>query len=172
MKPFFEKVLIDQGSSWTVFHRCLEAFPFEWHYHPEFELTMTLNSLGQRYIGDHIGSYGHEDLILLGPNLPHTWCSGEKIEGGRPHQAIVLWFSRDLAHNLVERWPEFGAIRHLLKDEAPRGVCFSEKVRREAGRKILALLDQPPADRLLNLLSILNFLAGDSERVTLSSSSL
>ena len=106
MKPFFEKVLIDQGSSWTVFHRCLEAFPFEWHYHPEFELTMTLNSLGQRYIGDHIGSYGHEDLILLGPNLPHTWCSREKIEGGRPHQAIVLWFSRDLAHNLVERWPE------------------------------------------------------------------
>jgi len=172
MKPFFEKVLIDQGSSWTVFHRCLEAFPFEWHYHPEFELTMTLNSLGQRYIGDHIGSYGHEDLILLGPNLPHTWCSREKIEGGRPHQAMVLWFSRDLAYNLVERWPEFGAIRRLLKDEAPRGVCFSEKVRREAGRKILALLDQQPADRLLNLLSILNFLAGDGERVTLSSSSL
>ena len=105
MKPFFEKVLIDQGSSWTVFHRRLESFPFEWHYHPEFELTMTLNSLGQRYIGDHIGSYGHEDLILLGPNLPHTWCSREKIEPGRPHEAIVLWFSRDLVHHFIERWP-------------------------------------------------------------------
>jgi len=172
MKPFFEKVLIDQGSSWTVFHRCLEAFPFEWHYHPEFELTMTLNSLGQRYIGDHIGSYGHEDLILLGPNLPHTWCSREKIEDSRPHQAIVLWFSRDVTHNLIERWPEFAAIRSLLKNEAPRGVCFSEVVRRESGRKILALLEQPPADRLLGLLSILNFLAADTERVTLSSSAL
>ena len=172
MKPFFEKVLIDQGSSWTVFHRCLESFPFEWHYHPEFELTITLNSLGQRYIGDHIGSYGHEDLILLGPNLPHTWCSREKIESGRPHEAIVLWFSRDLAHHLIERWPEFAAIRRLLRDEAPRGVCFSEAVRHEAERKILALLDQQPADRLLGLLSILNFLAGDHQRVTLSSSSL
>ena len=84
MKPFFEKVLVDQGSSWTVFHRRLESFPFEWHYHSEFELTMTLNSLGQRYIGDHIGSYGHEDLILLGPNLPHTWCSAERIDPHRP----------------------------------------------------------------------------------------
>jgi AraC-like DNA-binding protein len=172
MKPFFEKVLIDQGSSWTVFHRRLESFPFEWHYHPEFELTMTLNSLGQRYIGDHIGSYGHEDLILLGPNLPHTWCSREKIEPNQPHEAIVLWFSRDLAHHLIERWPEFASIRHLLKDEAPRGICFSEAVRREAQAKILALLDQSPADRLLGLLSILNFLAGDGERVPLSSSSL
>ena len=99
MKPFFEKVLVDQGSSWTVFHRRLESFPFEWHYHPEFELTMTLNSVGQRYIGDHIGSYDQGDLILLGPNLPHTWCSREKIEPQRPHEAIVLWFSRDLAHH-------------------------------------------------------------------------
>jgi AraC-like DNA-binding protein len=172
MKPFFEKVLVDQGSSWTVFLRRLESFPFEWHYHPEFELTMTLNSLGQRYIGDHIGSYGHEDLILLGPNLPHTWCSGEKIDAHRPHEAIVLWFSRDLAHHFIERWPEFAAIHHLLKDEAPRGVCFSEAMRREAKAMILALLDRPAGDRLLGQLSILNFLARDQERVTLSSSSL
>jgi AraC-like DNA-binding protein len=172
MKPFFEKVLVDQGSSWTVFHRRLESFPFEWHYHPEFELTMTLNSVGQRYIGDHIGSYENGDVILLGPNLPHTWCSQEKIEADRPHEAIVLWFSRDLAHHLIDRWPEFGAIRRLLEDEAARGVCFSKKTRREVEGKILAMLDQNPAERLLGLLSTLNLLANDRERVTLSAASL
>jgi AraC-like DNA-binding protein len=172
MKPFFEKVLVDQGSSWTIFHRRLESFPFEWHYHPEFELTMTLNSVGQRYIGDHIGSYDNGDLILLGPNLPHTWCSQEKIEPCRPHEAIVLWFSRDLAHHLIERWPEFAAIRRLLENEAASGVCFSPQVRREAEGKILALLDQKPADRLLGLLSTLHLLSGDRERVTLSAASL
>ena len=172
MKPFFEKVLVDQGSSWTVFHRRLESFPFEWHYHPEFELTMTLNSVGQRYIGDHIGSYDQGDLILLGPNLPHTWCSREKIEPQRPHEAIVLWFSRDLAHHFIERWPEFASIRRLLEDEASRGVCFSNAVRREAEARILALLDQKPAERLVSLLSTLEFLSEDPERVTLSSASL
>ena len=172
MKPFFEKVLVDQGSSWTVFHRRLESFPFEWHYHPEFELTMTLNSVGQRCIGDHIGSYGNGDLILLGPNLPHTWCSQEKIEARRPHEAIVLWFSRDLAHHLIERWPEFAAIRRLLEDEAACGVCFSQEVRRVAEGKILGLIDQKPAERLLGLLSTLHLLSLDRERVTLSASSL
>jgi AraC-like DNA-binding protein len=172
MKPFFEKVLVDQGSSWTVFHRRLDAFPFEWHYHPEFELTMTLNSVGQRYIGDHIGSYDHGDLILMGPNLPHTWCSQQKIEPQRPHEAIVLWFSRDLAHHFIERWPEFASIRRLLEDEASRGVCFSTAVRREAEARIMALLDQKPADRLIGLLSTLRFLSEDRERVTLSSASL
>jgi AraC-like DNA-binding protein len=172
MKPFFEKVLVDQGSSWTVFHRRLESFPFEWHYHPEFELTMTLNSVGQRYIGDHIGSYENGDLILLGPNLPHTWCSQEKIEARRPHEAIVLWFSRDLAHHLIERWPEFEAIRRLLEDEAARGVCFSKKIRQEAEGKILALLDQKPAERLLGLLSTLNLLANDRERTTLAAAAV
>jgi AraC-like DNA-binding protein len=172
MKPFFEKVLVDQGSSWTVFHRRLESFPFEWHYHPEFELTLTRNSVGQRYIGDHIGSYEHGDLILMGPNLPHTWCSREKIEPQRPHEAIVLWFSRDLAHHFIERWPEFAGIRHLLEDEASRGVCFSKTIRREAETKILKLLDQKPADRLVGLLSILQFLSDDRERGTLSSASL
>jgi AraC-like DNA-binding protein len=172
MKPFFEKVLVDQGSSWTVFHRRLESFPFEWHYHPEFELTMTLNSVGQRYIGDHIGSYENGDLILLGPNLPHTWCSQEKIEARRPHEAIVLWFSRDLAHHLIERWPEFGVIRRLLEDEAGRGVCFSKQIKREAEGKILALVDQKPAERLLGLLSTLNLLAGDVNRVTLSAAAV
>jgi AraC-like DNA-binding protein len=172
MKPFFEKVLVDQGSSWTVFHRRLESFPFEWHYHPEFELTMTLNSVGQRYIGDHMGSYENGDLILLGPNLPHTWCSQEKIEARRPHEAIVLWFSRDLAHHLIERWPEFAVIRRLLEDEAGRGVCFSKQIRREAEGKILALVDQKPAERLLGLLSTLNLLAGDVNRVTLSAAAV
>jgi hypothetical protein len=46
MKPIFEKVTVPAGASWTLFHRRLPSFPFEWHYHPEYELTFTLNSLG------------------------------------------------------------------------------------------------------------------------------
>ena len=46
MKPILEKVVVPAGASWTLFHRRLPAFPFEWHYHPEYELTFTLNSLG------------------------------------------------------------------------------------------------------------------------------
>lgn len=133
---------------------------------------MTLNSVGQRYIGDHMGSYDHGDLILMGPNLPHTGCSQAKSEPQRPHEAIVMWFSRDLAHHFIERWPEFASIRRLLEDEASRGVCFSNAVRHEAEGRILGLLDQKPADRLVGLLSTLKLLSDDRERVPLSSASL
>ena len=81
-----------------LLHRRLDdGIPFLWHYHPEFELTLTLNSRGQRYIGDDIANYDDGDLVLLGPNLPHTWCSAEKIDAASPHIAIVMWFTESWA---------------------------------------------------------------------------
>ena len=94
MRPLFEKVTVPEGASWSLLHRRLEdGIPFYWHYHPEFELTLTLNSRGQRYIGDSIETYDDGDLVLLGPNLPHTWCSAERIDARRPHVALVMWFT-------------------------------------------------------------------------------
>ncbi|AUG53217.1 helix-turn-helix domain-containing protein [Thalassospira marina] len=75
MKLLYEHVQISPQRSWRGLHRRLPAIPFEWHYHPEYELTLTINSIGRRYVGDHIGDYENEDLVLLGPNLPHTWHS-------------------------------------------------------------------------------------------------
>ena len=75
VKLLFEHVQIAPNRSWRGLHRKLPAIPFEWHYHPEYELTLTMDSTGRRYVGDHIGDYQHEDLVLLGPNLPHTWHS-------------------------------------------------------------------------------------------------
>ena len=81
MRPLFEKVTVPEGASWAMLNRRLpDGIPFQWHYHPEFELTLTLNSRGQRYIGDSIANYDDGDLVLLGPNLPHTWCSSERLD--------------------------------------------------------------------------------------------
>ena len=83
MKPLLEKVMPPEGASWAWLDRQLDdAIPFQWHHHPEFELTLTLNSVGQRFIGDHIGDYDDGDLVLIGPNLPHTWASR-----GKPNRA-------------------------------------------------------------------------------------
>ena len=95
MKPFLERVQRPPGASWAWLDRKLDnGIPFQWHHHPEFELTLTLNSRGQRFIGDHIGEYGDGDLVLIGPNLPHTWVSRDRIAEG-PHVAQVMWFHPD-----------------------------------------------------------------------------
>src|SRR5690554_1953047 len=96
MRAYREHLPPSSTSSWTMLNRRLDdAIPFQWHHHPEFELTLTLNSEGQRFIGDHVGSYGHADLVLVGPNLPHTWASRAKRDSAEPHIALVLWFRRE-----------------------------------------------------------------------------
>ena len=78
MRPYLEHLPVPPDASWSMLNRRLdEAIPFQWHHHPEFELTLTLNSRGERFIGDHVGSYEPGDLVLVGPNLPHSWASRE-----------------------------------------------------------------------------------------------
>ena len=74
MKPQFERVTYPNGCSLRVYNRRVSEIPFEWHHHPEYELTLTLNSRGWRFIGDHIGQYQAPDLVLVPPDMPHTWA--------------------------------------------------------------------------------------------------
>src|SRR5262245_47700774 len=71
-----------------------EAFLFDWHFHPELELTLILAGRGKRFVGSHIGPYAGGDLVLVGANVPHTWMSS--TEGGDQHEAVVIHFPRDL----------------------------------------------------------------------------
>jgi hypothetical protein len=91
MRPWFEHVTVPDGQSWTLYDRQLPAFPFNWHYHPEFELTLTPNSVGERFVGDHVARYGDGgDLVLVGPNLPHAWQSRATVQADAPHRALVV----------------------------------------------------------------------------------
>lgn len=166
MQPVFEKVMVPGGASWTLLNRRLDdAIPFEWHYHPEFELTLTLNSRGQRHVGDHLGSYDDGDLVLVGPNLPHTWCSRERIDPARPHVALVMWFSPDWAARLVEPLAELRPVGRMLA-EAGRGLAFTAAAAAAVRPAIEAMPDLDPAGRLLRLIEVLCVLARDEDRRT------
>lgn len=161
MKPLLEKVTVAEGTSWTLLNRRLETeIPFQWHHHPEYELTLTLNSRGQRFIGDHIGSYDDGDLVLLGPNLPHTWCSAEKIDPERPHVALVMWFTPEWAEPLADLLTELAPVRAMLRG-AGRGLAFSREAIREVRPAIEAMPDLPPDQRLLALMQVLTALTRD-----------
>jgi len=168
MKPILEKVVVPMGASWTLFHRRLPAFPFEWHYHPEYELTFTLNSLGQRYIGDHIAPYGDGDLALVGPNLPHTWQSARSIEAAEPHVAIVMWFTQGWVEQVLRPLPEFRAACRML-DASIRGLGFSPAIAAQARTRVLALLERDQTAQVIGLMDLLALLARDENSAPLSS---
>jgi AraC-like DNA-binding protein len=148
--------------------------PFEWHYNSEYELTLTLNSRGQRFVGDSMAPYDDGDLVLIGPRIPHTWCSSSDAGCGPAnevpvHQALVLWFSEAFVQSLIGAHVELRPIQHLL-EKSSRAIEFSPAIRAKARSIICAMLSQTAEDRLPALLQLLLLLSRDAESQPLTSS--
>lgn len=168
MRPYLERLPVEPGSSISVLNRRLDdAIPFQWHHHPEYELTLTLNSVGQRFIGDHVGDYADGDLVLIGPHLPHTWSSRARLSAG-PHVALVMWFHPDWVARAVTPFQEFQAVGALLERAGP-GMAFSSRVATDVRDAFEALFAAPPATRMLGLIAVLDRLAHDHAAETLAS---
>jgi len=163
MKPSFEKIPTPTDASWSMLNRRLaDDIPFEWHHHPEYELTLTLNSRGHRYVSSDVRLYDDGDLVLLGPNVPHSWCSAELIDPEQPHVALVIWFSQAWAQSLVALFPELGSLQALLA-AAQCALHFSEPASKELRPIIEAMVDQQGPERLVSLLQVLTRLTRDTD---------
>lgn len=168
MKAHFEKVT-PGNTSFLAFERADPEFPFRWHYHPEFELTLIVDSYGQRLVGDGIADYGPGDLVLLGPNLPHSWRSGP-VRPGFPkvHRAVVIQFREDFLGQQIFALEEMESIARLLK-RSVCGLAFGDTIAsQDAARKLADFSSLSPARRVITLLSVLLELAEIPQPRTLS----
>jgi AraC-like DNA-binding protein len=163
----FEK--LDDKTLFSAFERREPGFPFRWHYHPEYELTLILDSHGQRLVGDGIADYGPGDLVLLGPNLPHSWRSHPFPGAGkRSHRAVVVHFRRDFVGPQFFQLSDMERVAGLLR-RAKYGLGFGDsRTGRDAARKVAELPSLTAARRLVSLLSILVDLAEESKPQRLS----
>jgi len=169
LRPYLEKLPTTPDSSLSTLDRRLDAaIPFEWHHHPEYELTLTLNSRGQRFIGDHVGDYDHGDLVLVGPNLPHTWSSRMKLDDSEPHRALVFWFRQDWIDGFLSSAVEFAPIQKLFARAAP-GLSFGPEVGRMLAARFEQAFTLEPAARLMSVLGVLLDLAERKNAEPLSS---
>jgi AraC-like DNA-binding protein len=169
MKVFVETVVPERGQSWAFLDRRLDGgIPFEWHLHPEFELTLTLNSRGHRYVGTEIDPYEPGDLVLIGPSVPHSWCSREAIDRATPHVALVSWFTQEWAEALTATLPELAPLAAML-DRAACGLVFSVQARHDAAPLIIAMRSADATRRLVLLLDVLTRLCRDNSAVEMIS---
>ncbi|WP_244816688.1 AraC family transcriptional regulator [Caballeronia sp. Lep1P3] len=158
MKAAYEHVDFGTSRSVRVFHRRLPRIPFEWHHHPEYELTLTMNSQGKRYIGDSITAYGADDLVLVPPNLPHTWASNRSIDAAHAQAAIVVWFDGAWVRRFADVCPEYGGLRNLLR-RAACGLAFEEGAGAHMRAQSDRLLCADPRERLKAVIDTLDWLA-------------
>jgi len=166
MRARIERVSPGAAASFLCRRRVDARFGFYWHYHPEVELTLIVRSRGRRFVGDSIEPYEEGDLVLLGPNLPHTWDSDPRRKG--PHEAVFCQFSPSFLGADFLRAPELAAVRRLLERSA-QGLRVVGRTQREAARRMEELERLQGLGRLAALLELLDLLARSRELRTLSS---
>nr|WP_017446534.1 AraC family transcriptional regulator [Gayadomonas joobiniege] len=168
MQPFVEKIFLDESKSLALFERTEpDSIPFEWHHHPEIELTLTLNSYGRRYIGDHIENYYETDLVLVGKGTPHTWASCGKYDENKPHKVYVVWFRSAWLKSLIELCPELISLAKLI-ETAQGALVFSPALALSVKAQILSLFELPQVKRLPVFISIMTELSQSSAKRIIS----
>jgi AraC-like DNA-binding protein len=158
MRCHFEHVTFPKGCSIRIYNRQIPAIPFEWHHHPVYELTLTLNSRGWRFIADHIGRYDAQDLVLVPADMPHTWASTAAIDDSLPHTAVVVWFTREWASRVAEACPEAAPLRKLIGRANP-GLSFPLAAGARMEARLPGLLSESPLRRLHTVQELLCELA-------------
>lgn len=146
-----ELVPISEDDFFIVLNHTNAKFDFPFHFHPEIELNLVLNSSGKRIIGDSVVEYSDCDLALIGPNTPHMW-TGIK-ENDNAH-VITIQFHENLFSETTLNRKLIFSIRELL-ERSKRGIAFSKETIEMLNPKIVKLSDSQDFNSLLNFLSIL-----------------
>lgn len=128
-------------------------FSFKWHYHPEYELTLIVRGEGKRLVGDSYEHFEKDDLVLLGPLLPHTWVT-EKAKK-QNNLAIVIQFSLEFIEPLLH-YNEMTSIKRLLQ-KADWGIQFLDK-KEKVTRLIQKMIGGNEFDQLILLIQVLQSL--------------
>ena len=168
MQPLLEKVRKPHDASLRAFVRQERQFPFEWHYHPEFELTLITAGRGRRFVGDHIADFREGDLVLLGSLLPHTWRSGPSHSGRKRRRAIVVQFLENFLGTAINECKELSRIQQLLT-RSRHGLQFRGRHRAVAATQLEKLVRMRPAQKLAELLNVLDGLSHAKQAQSLAS---
>ncbi|PWT71471.1 MAG: AraC family transcriptional regulator [Bacteroidetes bacterium] len=157
---------LTQNDCFTIFSRVKKEFTFPLHYHDEFELNLICNGAGaKRIIGDHIEVIDDLELVLVGPNLYHSWftyqCKNEEIK------EVTIQWHKDLFDDKFLCRNQLNYIRCMF-DRSSRGIAFSGETIRSLAPRILSLNEKSGFDSVLELMSILHDLSTSRNMRTLS----
>lgn len=150
MKAQYEDIATKKGNeSFLAYSVNVPFFEFKWHYHPEYELTLITKGTGKRLVGDSYESFEAGDLVLLGPDLPHTWSS--EAVNKQQVSAIVIQFSQEFIDSFLQL-NEFSNVSGLLAASS-RGLFFQKALTMYRSLEVLPELSG--IEKVASLLTIL-----------------
>jgi len=168
MKAKRGKVLPSNIFSWRFAKKEDYVMEFDWHYHPEYEICLTLNSIGSKHVGDHINHYDHPHLVLLGTNLPHSWHA-KALDSTKPQTVYTIQIPATWLENQIANNPELNILENMLKLSL-RGIEFAPETTKKAITLFEEMNQADPIEHYILLMKLFNLMAKDSNKKILASS--
>lgn len=163
----FRENIVSPDNLLVVKEESFEYNDFPFHFHPEYEIILILESSGQRFVGDSITDFTAVDLCMFGANLPHKFQSKGLSSKDAVSQIVIQFHENFLGMGFFDRKP-FQKIRDLLQTSS-RGICFTGETRQMLTDRICELPSRSPAETILEVLQILHILSLSHDYFLLSS---
>jgi AraC-like DNA-binding protein len=134
------------------------------HFHPNCELVLMQEGFGKRVIGDSVANFHEDDLVLMGPNVPHIWINDDVFYKGNKHlrsRAVVIYFSPGLLDGLLDPSALHG-LQTVLK-RADRGLEILGKAKEDIRNSLSMLHQKDGLPQLIDFLGVLDILSHTKE---------
>lgn len=160
MRPQLHKLPLSPDSSFIYINWECNYFDKAWHFHKEYELVLIDNTKGTRFIGDKVNFIKENDLMLIGPNIPHLYRNTEEYyqNKGLVARSSFIHFTDDFLGDGFFDLPEMKLVRRLL-DRSVLGLEIQGKANRYVKNKLQEMESIPPANKLIKLMEILVYLS-------------
>lgn len=164
MKPFVQKLPLNENTSFVARTYRTPNFEVSWHQHIEYELIAFTEGTGLCFIGNYVGEFQAGDVFFLGSNLPHTFQKRDKASTA---SAVVVQFRDDFWGKSFLEIPESLAIRHLLSISLS-GLKIRSADAIVLNQQVQQLERQLGFERIIGLCQCLSHISHHPTRLSLS----
>jgi AraC-like DNA-binding protein len=167
MKLIFQTLTTGSEEGFAFKTMRTRQFECPWHFHPEYELILTLHCPGYRMVGDNITPLRRGDLVLIGARLPHIW-QHDPHGSAAPVHILLAQFDENFLGESCMKLPAMAAVRQLFR-RAAVGLQFTGRTRDRVENLMHAMAHTTGLRRLVLFLTALEAMASSRESRSIAS---
>jgi len=171
MKPLLMRHSEPINESFKIWRNFRPYHHNPWHYHPECEITYIFKGWGILFVGDQMVEYGDDELIMMGPNLPHEWRSHVINTPDLYSESVSIHFNQFFLGETFYQLAEAAMLRDFLTHSV-RGIKIEDPhVKATLKHTLNELIIAGGIPKIYKLLEVLHLMAACNDRQYLSSNS-